>query len=188
MPYAAALVPVKRIHFCREASAQRFEESTFLCPRCTNKDGHYFVTSNQRLVTCKLCRKWMSEDAIPLPAGTYWVGDLCHVLTADDWAELPAPPMQGESWTATIQGQTLWMGWTAYGDGIYDDEEGHAYGVDSGSIGVMPVTACDPVRLAEAQHLELGRVVHYPAPFTPTCTGGSFRLGPISIDTRGNDN
>jgi len=118
------------------------------------------------------------------PAGDYYIGDACYVLNRGQWEALPPPPAFGEHWSGTLDDGPYWMGWTAYGDGVYTDSEGEDYGVDSGTLRVFPVAACDLAQRADTCRSCLGRVVTFRVPFTPRCHAGVFTLGHLTIDTR----
>lgn len=120
----------------------------------------------------------------PFPAGRYYVGDCCYVCTHAMWQTFPCDPDGTRSWDIPLHDQRLWMAFTAHGDGLYTDTEGREYGVDSGSIGVMPVAACHPAKLQAILRQGLGQLIDFPAPFTPTCEEGYFVIGPVVIDTR----
>lgn len=78
----------------------------------------------------------------PLPAGQYWVGDLCYVMH-DVWDEVcrlvfPTPTSKRVKGVFTLKdGRKFALYSTAFGDGEYDDNKGNIYGVDSGSIGCI---------------------------------------------------
>ena len=67
---------------------------------------------------------------------------------------------------------------TAFGDGIYYDEEKNEYAVDSGSIG------CIPVEAMQEPHAS-GNVVYFPVEFDCEYfeTIGTIRIGDVFIDT-----
>jgi hypothetical protein len=96
-----------------------------------------------------------SEFAAPLPAGKYLVGDPCYSFTNDSgrtngddlwmewldtaWKDVDANRvriLEGE-----IRGFRIAASGTAFGDGHYDDQDGHGYPVDAGLIGAVPLEA-----------------------------------------------
>lgn len=121
------------------------------------------------------------------PRGAYYVGDLCYVLPAPSplWDTLCEALESGESAEVIYNGTQIWMAYTAYGDGHYYDRQGRGYGVDSGTIGLVSVTACDPEKLTSIG--ELGHVITFANGCEPQCSNGLFHLGHITIDTRGDD-
>ena len=72
--------------------------------------------------------------------GEYYIGDPCYVI--NEWDDFLGP-----LW-ASDYGQFEWKGKqclgfsTAYGDGLYEDDEGNTYPVDAGLIGAVPVELC----------------------------------------------
>lgn len=73
-----------------------------------------------------------------LPAGKYFVGDPCYVFN-DGWSRLlhEADFFEDDA-IVTFNGHNLFATHTAYGDGLYSDQNGHMYPVDSGLIGAVP--------------------------------------------------
>jgi hypothetical protein len=89
-----------------------------------------------------------------MPAGRYWVGDPLSVIA------------DGFSWQHS----------TAYGDGIYVDNRGREYQVDSGCIGIFPTA-----EISEEGHG--GHFITQRKPFCPTYKDGKFTFGTVVIDT-----
>jgi hypothetical protein len=132
-----------------------------------------------------------------LPAGTYYIGDLCYVVdkaNGFDWGDfLDATLHNAENITDgrgtsdgyfEYEGTHFFSSHTAYGDGSYEDQEGRNYTVDAGLIGCWPVTGlgADP-KMPVPEH---GQVVTFAKPFTcKTCdeTGGTIVIGHVRIDT-----
>ena len=82
-----------------------------------------------------------SEDSCKLPAGKYYVGDLCYVMD-DSWDEICEHICHNKfsSGIFTLKdGTTMFVSGTRHGDGIYPDNIGNEYGVDSGTIGCVLV-------------------------------------------------
>jgi hypothetical protein len=124
-------------------------------------------------------------DFQPTLTHTYYVGDLCYVLTDDDWntycgsydwkdcstyneedgydSEIWLDP-EKFSWDALTDGTDAepWRPCltfsTAYGDGCYNDKEGNPYSVDSGGIGCIRVDYANAEKLAEAVAHGLGHL------------------------------
>lgn len=112
-------------------------------------------TSHPRVVTD--CR-------VTVPAGAYYLGDPCYVFHNDErgseqWSallddsdyfgaggtpeggplgfvEVPVDPAHPEDSALTRLPVVAFR--TAYGDGGYEDREGHSYSVDAGMIGLVP--------------------------------------------------
>ena len=79
-----------------------------------------------------------------LPAGKYYVGDPCYVLRDDARWRAFSDAMDKASdggLSACIlefEGAQCFCSPTNCGDGVYYDQNGHAYGVDTGQIAVLP--------------------------------------------------
>lgn len=93
-----------------------------------------------------------------LPAGKYYVGDLCYVL-GDLWDEvcsliIVGNDLVGQGEVLTLKNGTKFVYFnTAYGDGTYrDDELLYSFSVDAGMIGAVLVNAED-VDMSEAEDL-----------------------------------
>jgi hypothetical protein len=119
------------------------------------------------------------------PKMKFYVGDLCYVLTRDDWdtycaafdwqdpnthsdedgydPEIWLAPEKGdwETWLAD-KGAEPWRPCqtysTAYGDGCYNDQNGNPYSVDSGGIGCIRVDHANQDMLADAVARGLGHI------------------------------
>ena len=104
-----------------------------------------------------------------MPAGRYWVGDLCYVLH-DAWESVWRLP---DGAHALPDGRRIAVFSTIHGDGIYDDEQGREYAVDSGSIGC--ILAAD-IRQADAK-IDLGAIVMADQPFAP---GRTYPAGSLA--------
>lgn len=110
----------------------------------------------------------------------YYIGDLCYVLSSDDWftycaaygassdedgydPEIWLAPEEGE-WEAYLadDGKEPWRPCfafnTAYGDGCYTDQNGLKYSVDSGGIGCIRVDHANAEKLADAVARGLGHI------------------------------
>ena len=97
-----------------------------------------------------------------MPAGRYWVGDLCYVLH-DAW---DGAWRCGDGVHALADGRRIAMFATTHGDGTYYDDDGNCYGVDSGTLGCI---LADDIRDTSASD-ELGEWVTATEPFTPART------------------
>lgn len=74
------------------------------------------------------------------PPGTYYIGDLCYVLS-DPVYETIFGGLGGYDnglYKETRSDRFFFLSNTAYGDGIYCDNEGREYTVDAGIIGICP--------------------------------------------------
>ena len=118
-----------------------------------------------------------------MPAGKYYVGDLCYVLH-DRWDEFCSLTCSGNrvlDGEFNLKDGTRFATYTTqYGDGTYQDEQGNEYGVDAGLIGCVRVEDIAPAELA---NLECGRVVEFIKDFATFSSGGVISFGGVSIDT-----
>jgi hypothetical protein len=107
----------------------------------------------------------------------YVVGDLCNCLSSDDWFDY-------------CNSETLPEGaysfHTATGDGTYYDQEGREFGVDSGTIGIIPLDkVSDRDKLKTALKYRIVHILDLEE-VTEDMVGeseGVITLGPIIIDT-----
>jgi len=79
---------------------------------------------------------------IRMPAGRYYLGDPCYSVPKDRWMEwLEAADYENnrEVLIAELDGHKILGLNTHHGDGVYEDQDGNIYGVDSGLIGLVPV-------------------------------------------------
>jgi hypothetical protein len=88
-----------------------------------------------------------------LPAGDYLIIDPCYVYTGTRWDALSRvmcalPTPYTGIVTDPVTGCAFAFSFTAAGDGIYSDHEGHRYGVDSGSLACLPLAMLDAATLA----------------------------------------
>ena len=124
-----------------------------------------------------------------LPAGTYYVGDLCYVVKDDEWMDYcdRAFPDDGAEHIGVFENYDG-IGYasfgTKYGDGTYVDQFGQRYSVDSGSIGCIPISALAD-KYDETQIKELGNFVSFHQPFACEYDNetGTIRIGHIDIIT-----
>lgn len=112
-----------------------------------------------------------------MKAGTYYVGDLCYVLTDAEWNEVCDDLRENEEFTLS-NGKIIFLGSTAYGDGEYTDNYGRLYSVDSGTLGVVCVDDLDEDELSDEDI-----VVEFTSDFPCYVENGVFRFGNIVIDT-----
>lgn len=136
-----------------------------------------------------------------MPAGKYWVGDLCYVMH-EEWDEVCSLFFAGRTDHGCNEGEfTLKDGRrfvsynTKWGDGSYQDQYGNSYGVDAGLIGCIRISDIRelsiPSDVEEGTPLSGGIIYDLPHDFE--CSGGRsdkrrdwdgfIRIGPISIDT-----
>lgn len=117
-----------------------------------------------------------------LPAGTYYVGDLCYSISSrwDDFCERTIDGSRCLEGVFTLADGTVVATYgTAYGDGVYLDDEGREYPVDAGLIGCVLMSSIDEgVDIAG-----LGHQITFDSDFTVYSVDGTIHIGHIAIDT-----
>ena len=127
-----------------------------------------------------------------MPKGKYYIGDLCYVMADDEWLDICDITIQGtrvlEGEFQLKDGRRFAMYSTAYGDGVYYDEYGHSYSVDSGSIGCILL---DDIKYVDNfdQFLDVGAILEFDEDFV-TVGGrgesdweGMIQFGHVVIET-----
>jgi len=122
-----------------------------------------------------------------MPAGKYYVGDLCYVMH-DKWDDVCDMIIPRGGKNVVLDGEfqlkdgTLFSIYsTAYGDGEYRDDEGRRYSVDAGSIGCILV---DSISEDDKKNLYLGNIVEFTNSFRTCGDNGIIRIGNIVINTK----
>ena len=126
-----------------------------------------------------------------MPAGVYYVGDLCYVMTDKEWDEVCGITISGsvclEGEFQLKDGRRFTMYGTEWGDGVYRDQHGSEYSVDSGTIGCILLSDIMAEKYDDIQRL--GSIVEITEDFS---TGGGrgtkewdgvIHIGPIHIET-----
>lgn len=76
-----------------------------------------------------------------MPAGQYYVGDLCYVMTDEEWKQFCDITLSGpkvlDGEFELPDGRRFATYSTAYGDGVYYDQMDNSYSVDAGLIGCI---------------------------------------------------
>ena len=104
-----------------------------------------------------------------MPAGRYYVGDLCYVMHPE-WDEACDHFFAGRNDGGCNDGVFILKDGrryaafsTMYGDGTYNDQLGHSYSVDAGLIGCIRV---EDIRDETYDNLlDLGAIVEFSEPF-----------------------
>ncbi len=121
-----------------------------------------------------------------MPAGRYFIGDLCYVMNPQ-WDEFCSKTivnhdcLDGEF--QLNNGVKFASFGTAYGDGCYEDQQGNSYPVDAGLIGCIRLCDIDD---PEA-NTQLGAIVDFDTDFECSEDEGVIYFGHIRIDTKGSD-
>lgn len=112
-----------------------------------------------------------------MPAGTYYIGDLCYVMH-DVWREVCNLSDSGYGKFTLKDGREFAIFPTKYGDGTYD-----GLSVDSGTLGCIKV---DDIRdtTYSGDHLNgLAKVVMFLSDFEVSEDNGVIQFGHVSVDT-----
>jgi hypothetical protein len=120
-----------------------------------------------------------------MPAGKYYIGDLCYVMDQDEWRKLCdiiiKEPRILDGEFELPDGRRFAIYGTAHGDGEYYDQYGHTYSVDAGSIGCILMS---DIRTHKYDNiLDLGAVQEFAEPFETGSHKGELEFGHVIIDT-----
>lgn len=121
--------------------------------------------------------------AVTVPAGHYFLGDPCYAVPNECWMHLleTCDFFEGSPIGQANGSQVLAFA-TAWGDGVYDDQDGNAYPVDAGLIGLTPIALAQ--QRDDFDRLEsLGRFVDFDRPTTCSKAEGVLTFGNYIIDT-----
>jgi hypothetical protein len=125
------------------------EKQTKECARCQRD---YVPSKYSTDILCVFCTEvgdtWsfaplIATAEVPLPAGKYFIGDLCYVSDAEEgskdhaWAAFDANGYQDGLYSSAAG--NFMVASTAYGDGSYEDSMGNFYGVDGGNLSIVAV-------------------------------------------------
>lgn len=118
-----------------------------------------------------------------MPAGEYYVGDLCYVV--EEWDDYCSVIIQGDNCLDgefhMPDGRKFASYGTAWGDGVYEDGEGRQYSVDAGLIGCILVS--DITRKDMGDITKLGAIHTFDTDFITGKVGGAIFFGRVRIDT-----
>ena len=117
-----------------------------------------------------------------LKAGDYYIGDLCYVLSDEDYdalLEIIISSNKMALWEGEFKGFPVFVAPTAYGDGVYTDNDGDEYFVDSGTIGIVPEELIDSNNRAD-----LGNIIEFRTDFEVSYDDGTFKFDDVVIDTK----
>ena len=121
-----------------------------------------------------------------MPAGRYYVGDLCYVMH-DRWDEACNVTLHGGivlNGTFNLpDGKRFAMFSTQWGDGSYSGNDGNNYCVDSGSIGCILLSDITDKEHKHSIESKLGHVHDFAEPFRVSENEGVIKIGHIHIDT-----
>ena len=121
-----------------------------------------------------------------MPAGKYWIGDLCYVMQ-DKWDAFCETTIAGNDCLSGEfkVGEILVASYgTMYGDGEYHDGNGRKYPVDAGLIGCILVSDIDMNDADNVRDMAYGHVVDFPTDFDTGSNDGRIYFGRlVAIDT-----
>lgn len=120
--------------------------------------------------------------SVTFSKGKYYVGDLCYVIRDEAWQELLERTDYFANNEFEFNDETGFSANTAYGDGIYSDEDGREYFVDAGLIGIIPVKALGSIEDAVG-----GQIIEFEEDFDVYVRDGIFFFGDVVIITRDDD-
>lgn len=126
-----------------------------------------------------------------MPAGVYYVGDLCYVMSDEEWDEFCSLTIKGNNCIDgefnLRDGRRFATYGTKFGDGEYRDQFGNTYSVDAGLIGCIRFEDIKTVKYENFEHL--GKIIEYKSDFV-TAGGrqnddwdGVIRIGKLRIET-----
>lgn len=120
-----------------------------------------------------------------MPSGRYYIGDLCYVMTDEEWNEVCKLIFHGErikSGEFTFKdGRRFAIYSTAYGDGEYYSNIGTTHSVDSGSIGCILESDIKANKYDNIQ--DLGAFIDINEDFETGIDDGIINFGFLKVDT-----
>lgn len=125
-----------------------------------------------------------------LPAGKYYIGDLCYVMHKE-WDEVCGLFFKGRTDHGCNQGEFMLADGrrfacynTRWGDGTYFDEARNRYPVDAGCIGCILVSDIDS---DDANNIGSGNVHEMTRDFNSSNEDGILTFGHVVINTDNDD-
>jgi hypothetical protein len=126
-----------------------------------------------------------------MPAGRYYIGDLCYVMDDDEWDEFCSITIKGNECLdgefEMRDGRKFATYGTRWGDGEYRDQQGNRYSVDAGLIGCIRV---EDIRAKKYSYIEsLGAFHEFATDFVTSGGRGSrnwsgtIQFGRVLIET-----
>jgi len=104
-----------------------------------------------------------------LPAGTYYIGDLCYIFTDEEWSyhckQVFADGKQFIGIFHTRKNIPFANFRTKYGDGLYFGDDDDKYYVDSGTIGCFPLRDLPKDALENSTKMAKGIITTFDEPF-----------------------
>ena len=125
-----------------------------------------------------------------MPEGRYYIGDLCYVMSDEEWDEVCSITIKDnkciEGEFNLKDGRRFALYGTAWGDGLYNDQYGHSYAVDSGTIGCILES---DIKENIDDILQLGALIDMNTPFVTSGFRGEkdwdgvIQFGTVMIET-----
>lgn len=120
-----------------------------------------------------------------MPAGKYYVGDLCYVMTNEEWNEFCKLTTSGNQCIDGefnfADGRRFATYGTKWGDGEYRSNVGTSHSVDAGLIGCFRV---EDIKANKYDDIEsLGAIVDFEKDFKTYENDGLIVLGHVIINT-----
>ena len=126
-----------------------------------------------------------------MPAGEYYIGDLCYVMH-EEWDEVCSLFFKGNTNGRCNQGEFVlkdgrrFAGYnTKWGDGEYRDQFNNRYLVDSGCIGCILVSNIVEM---DKRNIDLGNVIKMTKEFDTSNIDGLISFNNITIETNDVEN
>ena len=128
-----------------------------------------------------------------MQAGEYYVGDLCYVMTDEEWTQFCNITIQGNNVNdgefELPDGRRFATYCTKHGDGRYKDQYGNGYSVDAGLIGCIKLADIKADKYNDIS--QLGTIRKFEYDFTTSGGRGDRQwdgvicIGGVKIDTAG---
>ena len=123
-----------------------------------------------------------------LKSGKYYIGDPCYLFDKE-WNNICDFMINGhmnQGEYISPKGYFVIYGSTAYGDGVYIDNNHGEYAVDSGVLGIVPFDAIFIDNILDLNSdFDMYSIVEFKEPFIVHVDGnGFFNFGDIFIDTK----
>lgn len=119
-----------------------------------------------------------------MPAGKYYIGDLCYVMHPqwDEFCKITLKNGEVNDGEFSMSSGVRVASYSTYdGDGCYLDQKKREYSVDAGLIGCIRVGDInDPT-----SQIDGGQIIDFTEPFETSEDNGIISFGDIHIDTKG---
>lgn len=119
-------------------------------------------------------------EKITSPSGKFWIGDPCYVLSDDIYYGIWDDKYNFEDGIIDCgNGLSFLVHRTAYGDGSYQGTNGAEYGVDSGTLAIIPmdlVAKTDGVQFGSVETSNTAWLDYNDGTFDITLDNGSFSI------------